>query len=40
MDRPALAAWSQDIQKLERIGRPKQAEKLQDKLNRLRELAD
>src|SRR5215216_4868558 len=34
----ALESWPQDIQELRRIGRPKQAEKLQEKLDRLREL--
>jgi hypothetical protein len=34
----ALTEWPTDIQELERIGRPKQAEKLQDKLDRLQEL--
>ena len=33
----ALAAWPQEIQELERT-RPKQAKKLQQKLDRLREL--
>jgi hypothetical protein len=33
----ALAAWPLEIQELERT-RPRQAEKLQDKLDRLREL--
>jgi hypothetical protein len=35
----AIAGWPQEIQELKRIGRPKQVEKLQDKLDRLRELA-
>jgi hypothetical protein len=34
----ALAAWPQEIKELYQIGRPKQAEKLQVKLDRLREL--
>ncbi len=34
----ALSAWPQEIQKLKRT-RPKQADKLRDKLNRLRELS-
>jgi hypothetical protein len=36
----ALRAWPNEIQELERIGRPKQAEKLQDKLDRLQELTE
>ena len=36
----ALAAWPQQIQELKRIGRPKQAEKLADKLATLRELTE
>jgi hypothetical protein len=36
----ALGAWPNEIQELERIGRPKQAEKLQDKLDRLQELTE
>jgi hypothetical protein len=35
----ALTEWPQQVKELERRGRPKQAEKLQDKLDRLRELA-
>ena len=35
----ALESWPREIQELERIGRPKQAEKLQEKLERLRELS-
>ena len=35
----ALAAWPQEIQELKRT-RPKKAEKLQGKLDRLRELAE
>ncbi len=34
----ALESWPQEIQELERIGRPNKAEKLQEKLDRLREL--
>ncbi len=34
----ALESWPQEIQELERIGRPRKAEKLQRKLDRLREL--
>ena len=34
----ALDSWPQEIQELERIGRPKQAERLQEKFDRLREL--
>jgi hypothetical protein len=34
----ALAAWPQEIQDLKRVGRPRKAEKLQQKLDRLREL--
>jgi hypothetical protein len=36
----ALAAWPQEIKELERIGRPRKAEKLQDKLDRLQELME
>ena len=36
----ALAAWPQEIKELVRIGRPRKAEKLQDKLGRLRELTE
>jgi hypothetical protein len=36
----ALASWPQEIKQLERIGRPKQAEKLQQKLDRLKELTE
>ena len=35
----ALAAWPKEIQELKRT-RPKQAEKLRDKLNRLQELTE
>ena len=35
----ALNAWPTEIQELRRIGRPKQVEKLQQKLDRLQELA-
>jgi hypothetical protein len=34
----ALTAWPQEIKELRRIGRPKKAEKLQDKLDRWQEL--
>jgi hypothetical protein len=34
----ALESWPQEIAELKRVGRPKQAEKLQDKLKRLQEL--
>ena len=34
----ALESWPQEIAELKRVGRPRKAEKLQDKLNRLREL--
>jgi hypothetical protein len=36
----ALAAWPQEIKELRRIGRPRQARKLQDKLDRLQELME
>ena len=36
----ALAAWPQEIRELERTGGPRQAKKLQEKLNRLRELTE
>lgn len=36
----ALAAWPKEIQELRRVGRPKRAEKLQEKLDRLRELTE
>lgn len=36
----ALESWPQEIQGLRQIGRPKQAEKLQDKLDRLQELTE
>jgi hypothetical protein len=36
----ALAAWPQEIKELRRIGRPRQARKLQDKLDRLQELRE
>jgi hypothetical protein len=36
----ALSAWPQEIQELERIGRPRKAEKLQGKLDRLQELTE
>jgi hypothetical protein len=34
----ALASWPEEVKRLRRIGRPKQAGKLQGKLDRLREL--
>jgi hypothetical protein len=36
----ALETWPKEIQDLERMGRPKKAEKLQRKLDRLRELTN
>ena len=36
----ALAAWPQEIRELMKRGRPKQAQKLREKLDRLRELAE
>jgi hypothetical protein len=36
----ALESWPQEIQKLERIGRPRKAQKLHRKLHRLQELMD
>ena len=36
----ALESWPQEIQELERIGRPRKAEKVQKKLVRLRELME
>ena len=36
----ALAAWPREVKELERIGRPRKAEKLQDKLDRLQELTE
>lgn len=36
----ALESWPKEIQELKRIGRPKQAEKLQEKLDRLQELTE
>ena len=36
----ALESWPKEIQKLERIGRPRQAKKVQEKLNRLQELTE
>jgi hypothetical protein len=38
--RSAVEKWPEEIQELERIGRPRKAEKLQDKLDRLQELMD
>ncbi len=35
----ALTAWSQEVDHLRRIGRESKADKLQDKLNRLRQLS-
>ena len=34
----ALESWPQEIAELKRVGRPRKAEKLQGKLNRLQEL--
>ena len=34
----ALELWPQEIQELRRVGRPKQADKLEEKLDRLRNL--
>lgn len=34
----ALDSWPKEIEELKRMGRPKQAEKLQEKLERLLEL--
>jgi hypothetical protein len=34
----ALDSWPKEIEELKRIGRPNKAEKLQEKLDRLREL--
>ncbi len=34
----ALESWPKEVQELVRIGRPRKAKKLQEKLNRLREL--
>jgi hypothetical protein len=36
----ALELWPHEIKELRRVGRPKQAEKLQDKLDRLQELTE
>jgi hypothetical protein len=36
----ALESWPQEIQELERIGRPRKAKKLHDKLDRLQELIE
>jgi hypothetical protein len=36
----ALNTWPQELKELERIGRPRTAEKLQDKLDRLQELTE
>jgi len=36
----ALESWPQEIKELKLIGRPKQAEKLEQKLERLQELTD
>ena len=35
----AMEAWTKDVRRLRDIGRESKAEKLQDKLNRLRDLA-
>ena len=36
----ALDSWPQEIQELERMGRPRKADKIQRKLNRLQELTE
>jgi hypothetical protein len=36
----ALDAWPEEVKELERIGRPRKAEKLQKKLDRLQELIE
>jgi hypothetical protein len=36
----ALESWPKEIQELKRIGRPKQAEKLQENLDRFQELTE
>ena len=36
----ALNAWPEEVKELERIGRPRKAEKLQGKLDRLQELTE
>jgi hypothetical protein len=36
----ALNAWPEEVKELERIGRPKQAQKVQDKLDRLQDLTE
>jgi len=36
----ALAAWPREVKELERIGRPRKADKLQDKLDLLQELIE
>jgi hypothetical protein len=36
----ALAAWTEEVKELRRVGRPKQAEKLSRKLDRLQELTE
>jgi hypothetical protein len=36
----ALDAWPEEVKELERIGRPRKAEKLQEKLDRLQELME
>jgi hypothetical protein len=36
----AFKSWPQEIQELERIGRPRRAQKLQEKLDRLQELME
>ena len=36
----ALNAWPEEVKELERIGRPKQAQKVQDKLDGLQELTE
>ena len=36
----ALESWPQEIQELKRVGKPRKAEKLQNKLERLQELME
>jgi len=36
----ALNAWPEEVKELERIGRPKQAQKVQDKLDGLQDLTE
>jgi hypothetical protein len=35
-----LNAWPEEVKELERIGKPKQAQKVQDKLDGLQELTE